>query len=164
MRSDDLPRVEHFSALFYLSKLSIYCSSSLVIVPPSSFFGVFTLPRSVFQEPGEAADCTVENVKVTDGTVDMILTIYYTIPFELLERYLAAVGPQAPNEIIAVAAAQIARLRGSEASVGILISKARRDAVFAPPYCSHLATKLMSEAAIRLIKVTFDKVELIHDA
>ncbi|EPY40876.1 hypothetical protein AGDE_03050 [Angomonas deanei] len=94
LRKDDLPRVEHFSALFYMSKLLIYCSRSLVVVPPSSFFGVFTLPRSVFSEPGEAVDCVVENVAVPDGTVDMVLTLYYCIPFDSLERYLAAVGPQ----------------------------------------------------------------------
>lgn len=163
-RRRGLPRTTHFSPLIYISGLLIYSNTSLLVVPPSSFFGTFTLPKSVLKVPGETVNCAVEDVHVADGAVDMIVAISYTIPFEKLERYLSAVGPQPPNEVIGLAVADVARVRCAEVSVGILISKSRRENIFMEPFREHLASKLMSEAAVNVVAVDIENVELIEDA
>lgn len=164
MRRQGLPRVTRFSPLLFLSGMLIYSHTSLLVVPPSSFFGAFTLPKSVFKAPGESVGCLVESIQVSDGAVDMALTISYIIPMEQLERYLAAVGPRPPNEVIGIAAADVARVRCADFSVGILISRARRDSIFAAPFREHLASKLMSEAAVCVVDAVVDNVELVEGA
>ncbi|KPA73146.1 hypothetical protein ABB37_10094 [Leptomonas pyrrhocoris] len=162
MRADALPRVVHFSPALYLSSALMYCSRTRLFVPPSSFFGVFTLPRGVFEEPGEAVNCAVEGIAVSDGSVNMMVTVFYTIPFEQMERYLAAVGPVPPNEVIAKTVAHVARLRCAELSAGILLSKNRRDGVFMGPFKEHLTWKLMSEAAVAVSDVVVEQAILLE--
>ncbi|KEG10160.1 hypothetical protein DQ04_04101030 [Trypanosoma grayi] len=160
--SDELPQISHFRPAMYVIGMLLYRSKSLVVVPPSSFFSTFTLPRTVLDEQGdgEAVDCTVEGIHVTDGEMRMVLTLRYCIPFDQLERYLAAVGPAPPNERIAVAAAAVAKARGAELSVGLILNRSRRDAVFLAPFREHLSSKLMSEAAVKLIDATVESVEI----
>ncbi|RNF11508.1 uncharacterized protein Tco025E_06653 [Trypanosoma conorhini] len=152
----------HFRPLMCVVGHFLYSSKSLVVVPPSTFFSAFTLPRAVVEENGEgkAVDCTVEAIQVTDGYVRMVLTVRYCIPFEQLERYLAAVGPTPPNERIAVATAAAAKARASELSVGLIINKAMREESFLVPFRDHLASKLMSEACVKLLDVTIEGAEI----
>ncbi|KAG5508626.1 hypothetical protein JIQ42_08413 [Leishmania sp. Namibia] len=164
MHRDSLPRVSHFAASLYFGSTLMYWSRTRLLVPPSSFFGVFTLPRGVFEKPGESVNCAVEEVAVSDGLVNMAVTIFYTIPFDQIERYLAAVGPEPPNEVIGKAAAHLARVRCAEQSAGILLSKARREAVFLDPYKDHLTSKLMSEAAVLVSDVAVESVVLLEAA
>jgi hypothetical protein len=159
---DTLPRVSHFSPTLYLTSMLMCCSRTRVFVPPSSFFGVFTLPRGVFELPGESVNCAVEGVAVSDGAVNMMVTVFYTIRFDQLERYLAAVGPVPPNELIGKTVAHVARLRCAELSAGILLSKGRRDGVFIAPFREHLTVKLMSEAAVSVSDVVVEKVSLLE--
>lgn len=161
MRKEVLPRVSHFSPTLYLGSALMYCSRTRLLVPPSSFFGVFTLPRGVFELPGESVNCAVEEVAVCDGVVNLMVTVFYTIPFAQLERYLAAVGAEPPNEVIAKAVAHVARVRCAEQSAGILLTKARREGVFMGPFKDHLAAKLMSEAAVMVSDVTVESVNLL---
>ncbi|CCW64226.1 unnamed protein product [Phytomonas sp. EM1] len=158
----ELSRTRYYSPLYYLSALFMLSNHSLIMVPPSSFYGTFTLPKSVLSPPGEAVECSIKNIQASDGAVDMVLTIRYVIPFDQLERYLAAVGPQPPNEAIAMAAAHVARVRCVDFSIGILISLSRREAVFIQVYREHLATKLMSEIAVRLTDLKIENVELLE--
>lgn len=160
---EGLPRTDHFSPLLYISSVFLRRSSTL-FVPPSSFFGCFTLPRSVFEPPGEAVDCTVEHLQLPDGAVDLYLTIRYILPFSQLERYLSAVGPQPPNERITVAAANVLRAHSADLSVGLLLSRSRREAMFMEGYRDHLATKLLSEVAVKLVDVVIENAELIEGA
>lgn len=162
MCKDSLPRVSHFSPALYLTSAIVCCSRTRLFVPPSSFFGVFTLPRGVFELPGESVNCAIEGVAVCDGAVNMMVTIFYTIPFEQMERYLAAVGPVPPNEVIGKTIAHVARLRCAELSAGILLSKNRREGVFMGPFREHLASKLMSEAAVSVEDVIVEKVLLVE--
>lgn len=159
---DALPRVSHFSPALYLTSALMYCSRTRLFVPPSSFFGVFTLPRGVFELPGESVNCAVEGVAVCDGSVNMMVTVFYTIQFDQLERYLAAVGPVPPNEVIAKTVAHIARVRCNELSAGILLSKNRREGVFMGPFREHVSAKLMSEAAVSVSDVIVEKVVLLE--
>ncbi|CAG9567071.1 conserved hypothetical protein [Leishmania major strain Friedlin] len=161
MRRGSLPRVSHFNVSMYFGSALMYWSGTRLLVPPSSFFGVFTLPRSVLEEPGESVNCAVEEVAVRDGTVNMMVTVFYTIPFDQVERYLAAVGPEPPNEVIGKAVAHIARVRCAEQSAGILLSKTRREA-FMGPYKDHLTSKLMSEAAVLVRDVAVENVVLLE--
>ncbi|KAK7194878.1 hypothetical protein NESM_000409000 [Novymonas esmeraldas] len=161
-RRDALPRVSHFSVSLYLSSALLSCTRTRLFVPPSSFFSVFTLPRGVLEEPGESCNCAVEEVAVRDAAVTMMVTVSYTIPFEQLERYLAAVGPVPPNEVIAKAVAHVARVRCAEQSAGILLSRSRRDSVFMPLFRGHLASRLMSDAAVRVSDVAVETVVLLE--
>lgn len=160
-RASQLPRVTHFSPFLYLGSLLLFHSGSRLLIPPSSFFGVFTMPITALEDPGESVHCTVEAVEVCDGAVTIALTVQYIISLDELERYLAAVGPEPPNEVIAKAAAQVARLRCTDLSAGILLSKSRRDGIFMDPYKDHLASKLMSEAAVEVKGVFIDAVSLV---
>lgn len=159
---DALPRVSHFSPALYITSAWMYCSRTRLFVPPSSFFGVFTLPRGVFEEPGESVNCAVEGVAVCDGSVNMMVTVFYTIRFDQLERYLAAVGPVPPNEVIGKTVAHVARVRCTDLSAGFLLSKNRRDGVFTGPFRAHLVSKLMSEAAVSVTDVIVEKVVLLE--
>lgn len=155
------PPINHFSPLLYFSSLFVYSTGDTVVSPPSPFFGTFTLPKSVFRpDECEALNFTLENVPTMDGVALIIFTIRYTIPFDQLDRYLAAVGPRPPNEVIGVAAAAVARMHCGEVSIGILLNKARRDSVFMKGFTEHLRTKLMSESAVQLQRVTVENVEL----
>lgn len=136
---------------------------SHIFVPPLTSFGVFTVPAAVFDIPGEAVPCLMNGVRTTDGSVRISLRVFYCIPFEDLDRYLAAVGPKAPNEIIAIAAAQVLRAKSAGVSVGILLSRSRRDGLFMTSFRDTLSTKLMSEAAIELCDIIVDKVEALED-
>ncbi|KPI87854.1 hypothetical protein ABL78_3081 [Leptomonas seymouri] len=164
MRHDTLPRVSHFSPVLYLTSAFMYCSRTRLLVPPSSFFGVFTLPRGVFTEPGESVNCTVEGVAVCDGSINMMVTVVYTIPFDQMERYLAAVGPVPPNEAIGKTVAHVARLRCAELSAGVLLSKHRRDGVFMEPFKAQLKSKLMSEATVLVSDVMVERVVLLESS
>ncbi|EAN76450.1 uncharacterized protein TEOVI_000142300 [Trypanosoma equiperdum] len=160
--NNELPQVSHFRPLMYIVSLLLYRSKKLVIVPPTSFFSTFTLPCSVLDESGdgEVVDCTVEDIHVTDGSVRMVMTIRYCIPINELERYLAAVGPTAPNERIALAAAGAARARGAELSVGLIINKSKRDTAFLEPFRAHLSSKLMSESCVKVLDVVVEAAEI----
>eukprot|EP00796_Vickermania_ingenoplastis_P010768 gene10768-7496_t len=138
--------------------LGLYSSSHL-IVPPSSWFGTFTVPTSVLDPPGESVTLHMTGVQTTDGAVNMVMTVRYTIPFGELERYLAAVGPKEPTAVIASAAATVLRLTSAEVSVGILLSRSRRDGAFMASFRRHLATKLSSDAAIQLHDISIERVE-----
>ncbi|GET85361.1 hypothetical protein, conserved [Leishmania tarentolae] len=161
MSRDSRPRASHVKASRHLGSTLMYWGRTRLLVPPSSFFGVFTLPRSVFEDPGESVNCVVEEVAVRDGSVNMMVTVCYTIPFDQMERYLAAVGPEPPNEMIGKAVAHVARVRCAEQSAGILLSKARREA-FMGPYKDHLTSKLMSEAAVLVRDVAVERVVLLE--
>ncbi|EKG05366.1 hypothetical protein TCSYLVIO_003558 [Trypanosoma cruzi] len=160
--NDDMTHFCHFRPLMCMIRYFLYSSKSLVVLPPTSFFGAFTLPRAVLEECGEgrAVDCTVEAIQVTDGYVRMVLTIRYCIPFQQLERYLAAVGPMPPNERIAMAAAAAAKTRAAELSVGLIINKSRREDSFLVSFREHLASKLISEACVKLIDATVESAEI----
>ncbi|KAG5512265.1 hypothetical protein JKF63_07787 [Porcisia hertigi] len=164
MHRDSLPRVSHFDVSLYFGSALMYWSRTRLLVPPTSFFGLFTLPRGVFEEPGESVNCVIEGVAVRDGSLNMMVTVFYTIPFNQIERYLAAVGPEPPNEVIGKAVAHVARVRCAEHSAGILLSKARREGLFMGPYKDHLTSKLMSEAAVLVSKVVVERVMLIDGA
>ncbi|CCW71278.1 unnamed protein product [Phytomonas sp. Hart1] len=157
----ELSRAKYYNPLYYLSTFFMSINHSMIMIPPSSFYGAFTLPRSVLEPPGEAVECSIKDIKASDGAVEMVLTIRYVIPFDQLERYLAAVGPQPPNQAIAIAAAHVARIRCADISIGILISLTRREGVFTMVYRNHLAMKLMSELAVRLIDMKIENVELL---
>nr|CCM12478.1 hypothetical protein, conserved [Leishmania guyanensis] len=162
MHRESLPRVSHFGVSLYFGSAMMYWSRTWLLVPPSSFFGVFTLPRGVFEEPGESVNCVVEEVAVRGGSVNIMATVFYTISFDQMERYLAAIGPEPPNEVIGKAVAHVARVRCAEQSAGILLSKTRREATFMGPYKDHLTSKLMSEAAVLVNDVVVESVVLLE--
>lgn len=63
------------------SKLLLHQRNSLILVPPSSLFDVFILPKGVFSDVGEMVACEVDNVNLKDGAVKLSCTIRYNIPF-----------------------------------------------------------------------------------
>ncbi|ESL11693.1 hypothetical protein TRSC58_00550 [Trypanosoma rangeli SC58] len=160
--NEGLLQYYHFRPLMCVIGYFLYSSKSLVVVPPSTFFGAFTLPRAVIEEHGEgrAVECTVEAIQATDGYVRMTLTVWYCIPFEQLERYLAAVGPTPPNERIAMVTAAVVKARAAELSVGLIINKAMREDSFLIPFREHLASKVMSEACVKLLDLIVESSEI----
>nr|CCC92714.1 unnamed protein product [Trypanosoma congolense IL3000] len=160
---NELPHVSPLRPIMYLVSLLLYSSKTLILRPPTSLFSTFTLPRKVIDESngGETMTCAVEDVYVTDGTIRMVMTVRYCIPVDQLERYLAAVGPTPPTEHIGFAVADVARARGAELSVGLIINKSKRDAVFLEGFCTHLSSKLMSELCVKLLDVTVDTAEVV---
>ncbi|ORC91244.1 uncharacterized protein TM35_000062490 [Trypanosoma theileri] len=159
---DELPQISHFRPAMYVIASLLYTSRSVVVVPPTSFFNTFTLPASLLREEGdgEAVACRIDALRAADGALTLAITVRYRIPVEQLERYLAAVGPVPPNERIAVALADAARARGAELSVGLILNEERREAVFLQPLQEQLASRLMSEAGVKLLGVTVDWVEI----
>ncbi|KAG8340847.1 hypothetical protein ERJ75_000255300 [Trypanosoma vivax] len=154
-------QMSHFRPLMYIVSAFLYSNKNYVVVPFSSFFGTFTIPRTALDEErgGNVVNCTVEDVHVADGSVNIVFTLYYCIPVEQLERYLAAVGPVPPNESIATAIADVARVHGAQLSLGILLHEKKRETMFLQPFQEHLASRLISEVCVKLLCVTVNSVE-----
>lgn len=138
-------------------------SNSFIFCPlPRTFFSLFVLPRQVFTPPGVTVKCHLHGIEAIDGVVSMEVEVGYVVPFEEIDRYLAAVGPQPPTEMIALIAAQVFRVNSASVSVGILLSRSRRDSKLMYSFRQHLETKLRSEAAIQMCSLSVVKVELLN--
>lgn len=147
---------------FFLRRVLRLYSQHHLCFPRTSFITTFTMPKTALEPPGEMARLTVKHVHTSDGMVDIVLDVQYVIPFGGLERYLAAVGPYPPTELIAAIAAQVMKVTCAEVSMGILLSRTRRDGVFMMSFRERFQTKLLSMAAVELHDVTVNSVTMLN--
>lgn len=145
--------------LRYLCHTFHLYSDTYVVVPPSSFFSVFHVPKTMWEPPGEECTISVRSVPTIDGQVNIALLVRYCLSFEELERFLAAVGPQSPIERIAVLAAEVLRFKCSTVSIGLLLSRSRCEGLFLPSLREGVASRLRSVLAIDVLDVALEKVE-----
>lgn len=134
-------------------------SDTYIVVPPSPFYALFKLPKKIWAPPGETCIIHMMSLETKDGEVNVAIKLRYCISFESIERYIAAVGPQAPISRLNGLTSQVLRDKCAGVTVGTLTSRSRCATIFLPSFRETLASKVKSQLAVDLLEVTVERAE-----